>query len=136
MKTLALTSKKAISKLGILALFFIAFCSFSTVYGQETAQNERTIKGVISDEKGPIDGATIILKNTKIGTASNSKGEFTFPKPLKSGDILLITYLGYKNQELKIDDKTSLYEIMLTEDVIEFTGAPNTNKPYKSKRSK
>ena len=136
MKTFALSSKKVISKFGFVAIFLIAFCSFSPSFGQEAAQNERTIKGVISDEKGPIDGATIILKNTKIGTSSNTKGEFTFPKPLKSGDILLITYLGYKNQELKIDDKTSLYEIMLTEDVIEFTGAPNTNKPYKSKRPK
>ena len=135
MKTLALTSKKMFSKLGI-CVFLIALVSLNSAYGQETAQNERTIKGIISDEKGPIDGATVILKGTKIGTASNNKGEFTFPKPLKVGDILLITYLGYENQELKIDEKTSLYEIMLTEDVIEFTGAPNTNKPYKSKRPK
>lgn len=136
MRTYDLTSRTAIRELGFIAIFLIALCPFSTSYGQETVQNERIIKGIISDEKGPIDGATIILKSTKIGTASNSKGEFTFPKPLKSGDILLITYLGYKNQELKIDEKTSLYEIMLAEDVIEFTGAPNTNKPYKSKRSK
>ena len=116
--------------------------SFNPVYAQdqtsstETTQDGRVIKGIISDDSGPVEGATVILKGTKTGTSSNEKGEFTFPKPLKSGDVLLISYLGYKNQELKIDDSTNRLEIMLTEDLIEFTGALNSNKPYKSKRSK
>ena len=134
--------KNALGSLGCLTLLLLALVSFNPVYAQdqtsstETAQDGRVIKGIISDDSGPVEGATVILKGTKTGTSSNEKGEFTFPKPLRSGDVLLISYLGYKNQELKIDDSTNRLEIMLTEDLIEFTGALNSNKPYKSKRSK
>lgn len=130
------TKRKTLGLLSMLALFMLTVFSFNPVYGQVTAQDGRVIKGIISDDQGPVEGATIILKGTRTGVSSNEKGEFTFPKALKNGDILLISYLGYKNQELKIDNSTSYLEILLTEDLIEFTGAPNSNKPYKSKRSK
>lgn len=136
MKTFPLHSEKHIFKnLVVLTTFVIAFLSFSTSHAQANEQDGRIINGIVSNENGPVDGATIVLKGTKSGTSTNSKGEFTFPKPLKTGDILLISYLGYKNQELKITDKTTSLEIVLTEDLIEFTGALNSNKPYKSKRS-
>lgn len=135
MKThLTLPKRQTLKSIGLITVFMIAFLSFNTSYGQST-QEGRIIKGTISDGTNPIDGATIVLKGSKVGTASNEKGEFTFPQPLKNGDILLISYLGYKNQELKINEKTTSLEIVLTEDLIEFTGALNSNKPYKSKRS-
>lgn len=136
MKTFtAHAQKHNFTGLTVLALFMIAFLSFSTSYAQANEQDGRIIKGMVSNENGPVEGATIVLKGTKSGTSTNSKGEFTFPKPLKSGDILLVSYLGYKNQELKITDQTRALEIVLTEDLIEFTGSLNSNKPYKSKRS-
>ena len=134
MKTFSLNSQKHIFKnLFFLTIFMIAFLSFSTSYAQANEQDRRIVNGIVSNENGPVDGATIVLKGTKSGTTTNNKGEFTFPKPLKTGDVLLISYLGYKNQELKITDKTTSLEIVLTEDLIEFTGALNSNKP--SKRS-
>lgn len=129
------TTNSSLKTFTVLALFMIAFFSFSNSYAQTNDQEGRIIKGIVSNENGPIDGATIVLKDSKTGTSSNSKGEFTFPKPLKNGDVLLISYLGYKNQELKITNQTTTLEIVLTEDLIEFTGSLNSNKPYKSKRS-
>ncbi len=120
----------------------IATLMFNPVYGQskktsstEVLQNERTVKGIITNEDGPVESASITLKDSEIGTASNSKGEFTFPKPLKNGDVLLISYLGYETIKVRIKENTSFIKQVLSEDLIEFVGALNTNKPYKSKRS-
>ncbi len=143
MKTqLTFTQKKTFSVLGLfIALMFVS-SSLTPVHAQtdkvtsaENRQNERTIKGIINSENGPLESASIILKGTEIGTTTNDKGEFTFPKPLKTGDILLVSYLGYETQEVKIKDNTTFLRLVLTEDLLEFVGALNTDKPYKSKRS-
>ena len=139
MKTqLTFTQKKAHTALSFVVIFMITALAFNPVYGQtktESSQNERIIKGIITNDEGPVESASITLKGTKIGTASNSKGEFTFPQPLKTGDVLLISYLGYETIEVKIKDDTTFIRQILSEDLIEFVGALNTNKPYKSKRS-
>ena len=74
----------------IMTLMLVTF-AFNDVNAQTTTQ-EKTIKGVISNETGPLESASIILKGTKTGTTTDSKGEFTFPKPLKTDDVLLISY--------------------------------------------
>ena len=138
MKTqLTFTPKKALRTFTYATILLIVAMAFNPIYGQtqkETAK-ERTIKGVISNDDGPLESASIILKGTKIGVVSNNKGEFTFPQLLKTGDVLLISYLGYETVEIKIKDNTSFIRLMLSEDLIEFVGALNTDKPYKSKRS-
>ncbi|MGJ8592673.1 MAG: carboxypeptidase-like regulatory domain-containing protein [Aquaticitalea sp.] len=101
----------------------------------EIAQNERVIKGIIKDGNGPLESASVILKGTKTGTTTNSKGEFTFPTPLKTGDVLLISFLGFETQETRIKESTTFLNLTLTEELIEFVGALNSDKPYKSKRS-
>ncbi len=129
-------------KLWYVTILLMVACVFSPMYGQsdkvtstEVAQKERTIKGLISDESGPLQGVNITLKGTQTGVATNDKGEFTFPKALKNGDILLISYLGYKTTEVKIKPETSFVKLIISEEVIEFMGSLNTNKPYKSKRT-
>ncbi|RKE95285.1 carboxypeptidase-like regulatory domain-containing protein [Ichthyenterobacterium magnum] len=131
------TPKKSLRALGYVAFLMMTILAFNPVYGQSktTLQNERTIKGVISNDDGPLESASIVLKGTKIGTSSNSKGEFIFPKPLKTGDVLLISYLGYETVEMKIKADTGFIRLRLSEDLLEFVGALNSDKPYKSKRS-
>lgn len=121
-----------IKKSGLFIAFMIASLAFNTTY----AQSERTVKGTISDEKGPLESTSVVLKGTKTGVATNAKGEFTFPTTLKTGDILLISHLGYETLEIKIKDDTTFLRLVLTEDLLEFMGALNADKPYKSKRSK
>lgn len=59
------------------------------------------ITGQIVDEKGePIAGATIQIKNNKkLGTSSDISGNFVISVPKNS--ILIISYIGYKTQEVK-----------------------------------
>ena len=135
--------KKTFRALAYVTILMMTILAFNPMYGQskkasstEVAQNERTIKGIISNADGPVESASIVLKGAEVGTVSNKKGEFTFPKPLKTGDILLISYLGYDTIEVKIKRNTTFIKQILSEDLIEFVGALNTNKPYKSKRKR
>src|SRR5690606_20815122 len=114
----------------IMTLMLVTF-TFNTVNAQE-----KTIKGVISNEPGPLESASINLKGTKTDTTSDRKGEFTFPKALETDDVLLISFLGYETLEVKIKDDSTFLRLVLTEDLVEFAGALATDKPYKTKRKK
>ena len=130
---LSISMKKSIG-LALLVGFFFTILGTTSIQAQEQAQ--KTVKGVISNELGPLESVSIILKGTNTGTATNEKGEFTFPKLLSVGDILIISYIGYDKIEVPIKASTTTLDIVLTEDLIEFVGAPSSEKPYKSKRNK
>jgi len=140
MKTqLTLTQRSIIKTLGFMMLTLLAF---NPTYGQtktenstDLASNERTIKGIVTDEEQPLEGVNVIQKGTNNGTVTNEKGEFTFPKALKTGDILLFSYLGYITQKIEIKDNTSFISLKLSADQVEMIGALDTAKPYKSKRN-
>lgn len=144
MKTqVTITRKGNLKSIGFLMILLLTFMVWNPVVAQtskiaasETAQEGKTIKGVITNENGPLESASIVLKGTSVGTTTDAKGEFTFPKLLKTGDVLLITYIGYETQEAKIKENTSVLRLQLSEELVEFTGALNNDKPYKSKRSK
>lgn len=138
MKTqLAQVPKQVGRILGLFTiLMFTAIISNPVVAQNQTQVQEKTIKGVISDDSGPLEGASIVLKGTQTGVVTDSKGAFIFPKPLKVGDVLLVSYLGYKTVKVKIKADTTALKITLAEDLVEFIGEVNTNTPYKSKRTK
>lgn len=123
-------------KLWYVAILMIAACAFNPIYGQSntTSQDGRTIKGIVSNSDGPLKSVSVILKGSKKGTVTNDDGEFTFPEALKTGDILLISYLGYGTKEIKITPASNFIRAILSEEIIEFNGSLNTNKRYKSKR--
>jgi len=70
-------------------------------------QQTKTISGNVSDNQGPVIGATIRIKGTShIGAVTDLDGNFTINA--KVGDILQISYLGYNTKELKIGNQQSL----------------------------
>lgn len=74
----------------------------------------KTIKGVINDEQGEtIIGASVIIKGEDTGTTSGMDGRFTLEAP--EGAILVISYIGYHTQEVKVR-KRSLLRVVLKED--------------------
>ena len=102
------------------------------------AQNliDQTIKGVVSDENGPLDQVAVTLKDTDIRTITDKKGMFTFPKALKENDVLVFSHLGYHPQEVTIKKDAPFVKVQLDSETIEILGALQSNKPYKSKRKK
>ncbi|WP_289771910.1 SusC/RagA family TonB-linked outer membrane protein [Bacteroides acidifaciens] len=82
---------------------------------QETqGDDNRKIKGIIYDEQGEtIIGASVLIKGEETGTTSDMDGKFTLEAPL--GATLVISYIGYHPQEIKVRKRTTL-NIILKED--------------------
>lgn len=76
--------------------------------------NNFPIKGKIVDVNGePLIGATIKVKGTSVGTVSNTDGQFSL-SGVPTGSKLVISYIGYKTQELVADK--GVFNIVLSED--------------------
>lgn len=69
------------------------------------AQNKITGK-VVDENNQPAIGANVVVKGTTQGVSTDLKGTFTIP--VKKGDVLVFSYLGYKPQEVTIAAQTRL----------------------------
>ena len=70
------------------------------------------VTGRVTDEKGePLPGVTILIKETRTGTISDGKGNFTL-RVTKDTDILVFSFIGMKTQEVPLNKKTTLQVIM------------------------
>jgi CarboxypepD_reg-like domain len=74
-------------------------------------ENRIKVNGnIFNDEnpKEPLVGASIFLKGTSIGAVTGTEGDFDFTIPkesLKDG-ILVVTYVGFENQEIELSKLT------------------------------
>ncbi|MDE6179478.1 MAG: SusC/RagA family TonB-linked outer membrane protein, partial [Duncaniella sp.] len=69
------------------------------------------VSGVVSDDLGePLMGATVMLKGTSQGVATNLDGEFTLSAPAKG--TLVISYIGCKTAEVAINGRTDLKVVL------------------------
>ncbi len=84
------------------------------------AQTSYLISGKIYDStstKG-LDGATVKVKGSKAGTATKEDGSFQLKVTQKLPFTLLITYIGYSDQEFTVSSESSPISIALkTEDI-------------------
>lgn len=84
------------------------------VIPQQSGQ-KRLIQGFVKDEKGEvIIGATIKVKNTEIGTATNMDGLYNLTVPSESS-VLVVSYIGYVTQEVTVGKRQNII-IVLKED--------------------
>ena len=83
----------------ILLLAFLCACSFSTY-----AQNLSSLKGYIKNNADePVEGASIKLQNTTLGTASDGSGYFILSN-LKPGQyVVAVTAIGYKAHTRQVE---------------------------------
>ena len=92
-------------------LWLIAFLLFTV---QLSAQQKVTVKGKITDEHNePVIGANIMEKGTTNGVISDFDGFFTFN--VSSGATLVVSYIGFAQQEIPVKDKRD-FVIRLAED--------------------
>lgn len=68
---------------------------------------DQLISGKITDESGrALAGANILNKNTKKGSVTNAEG--TYSIRAEQGDVLVFSYIGYVNKEVRVGDQSSL----------------------------
>ncbi|AJH14485.1 SusC/RagA family TonB-linked outer membrane protein [Myroides profundi] len=74
---------------------------------------KRTISGTVSDNSGVLIGAIVQVKGTDVATTTDSSGKYSLNA--SSGDILVISYIGYKTKEIVITANL-IYNINLLQD--------------------
>ncbi len=81
---------------------------------------ENSISGTITALNEPLFGASVVLKNTSIGTQSNINGEFLIKKVPNGTYKIEVSYLGYKtvskNIAIKEGNHTYKIDFVLHED--------------------
>ena len=110
--------------------------------GLATAQVQTVTGTVTSEEDGlPIVGASVTVKGTQMGTATDMDGHFTIANVPASAKSIVVSYIGMDTQELHItknmkvvlsSNSQSLDEVMVvaygTAKKSSFTGAASTVK--------
>ena len=101
----------------ITTQLLLATLFFFTTHAQDTggkAASGRRISGVITNQKGePLSGVTVIVKGTKLATATDDFGKFSLLIP--TGEATLeVSYVGFQKQSLKTGNKSD-FNIVLNE---------------------
>lgn len=97
-------------KRSFLIFFFLLAVGF--VYAQQFK-----ISGNVTDHKSgdPIIGASIVIQNTSNGVITDLDGNFVLDRVSK-GDVLSVSYVGYKSQEIVMDGVKKQFNVVLMED--------------------
>lgn len=100
-------------------LWIMAIAVFAMSIDFATAQSLRTITGQVLDETNlGIPGAYVVVKNETRGSITDVDGKFTLDVNPK--DILVVTFLGYQDQEIVVGDQTNLVIRMVpSEDMLD-----------------
>lgn len=99
-KKLEMVLPNQMKRLMLLLLFL-----FGTLLGAYAQQ--QTVRGIVTDDTGEtIIGASITVKGTSTGTITDMDGAFSLSVP--AGGTLVISYIGYKTQEVPIKGKSTI----------------------------
>ena len=81
---------------------------------QVVAQTGKTVKGVVTDNFGPVPGANVLVKGTTNGVITDIDGNFTLTN-VPEGAVLQVSFIGYVTQEIKVAGQTT-FNVKLSED--------------------
>lgn len=88
------------------------FASTADYLDYDVIQQTSSVRGVIVDENGiPVIGAAVQEKGTTNGTVTDFDGNFTLN--VSEGVTLVVSYVGYRTQEIKATDNM---KVVLKED--------------------
>ena len=78
-------------------------------------QQSSEVKGFVVDEMGePLIGVNVIIQNKTNGAISNVEGYFELDA--KIGDVLIVSYIGYVTQKIKLSTLAGPLKVVLRED--------------------
>lgn len=85
----------------------------------KTTFSLKKITGVVSDELGPLAGASIEVIGINKTTVTDFDGNFTIE--VEEGQKLLISYIGFHNKEIIVDSNTQHVSVKLEENLDLYT---------------
>lgn len=77
-------------------------------------QNKVPVKGVVTDNLGPVIGANVYEKGTTNGTITDMTGAFSLN--VSPNAELIVSYIGYAEQHIRVNGQTT-FPLLLVEDL-------------------
>ncbi|GAB4031317.1 TonB-dependent receptor [Spirosoma jeollabukense] len=100
----------------VLLLFALVIISPTTAWAQSRKITGKVYTSITSEA---LQGVNVLVKgNSKKGATTDNKGIFSLEAA--PSDVLVISFIGFKAQEIKVGDRTS-FDIPLEENVNELT---------------
>ena len=104
---------------------FVGLCSFFGLAAPQAAmaapesnsvsevQQTKKVTGRVSDSEGELIGATVLEKGTSNGVITDFDGNFSID--VKPGATLVVSYVGYVTQEVRVGNQSNLNIILEAE---------------------
>lgn len=94
------------NRFGSATPFIVAFLS---IFLSLSAIAQKTVTGTVTSAKDnqPVAGASVLVKNTKLGVTTSITGAFSIDIP-RNQNTLIISYVGYDDMEVDISSRTSV----------------------------
>ena len=90
--------------------FVFALLFSGTIYAQQ-------ISGNISDETGPLPGATVIVQGTSTGTVADFDGNYSISA--STGDVLVFSFVGFTAQEVSVGNQDTINIVLVPSNELE-----------------
>jgi len=83
-------------------------------------QSQQVIKGRVIDAETnePLEGASVVIKNTRIGVQTNLSGFFKL-ETKKTNRKIIISYIGYEEKELLIAELSNVIKLISKDELLE-----------------
>ena len=86
----------------VFALCLVSACAMVSAFAQD-----RNVSGVILDETDSgIAGAYVVVKGETRGAMTDDQGRFNIT--VSPSDVLVASFLGYFDEEMKVGDQTKI----------------------------
>ena len=78
------------------------------LYGAGLSAQEMTVRGVVTggSDGQPVAGASVVVKGSVRGTTTDASG--TYALDVAADDVLVVSFLGYKTQEVNVAGRTAV----------------------------
>lgn len=84
------------------------------LFAMQAKAQEITVTGTVTDNLGPVIGASIQVEGTTIGCITDIDGNYNLPNVPANG-TLVFSFIGYQTQKISVDGKTKI-DVKLVED--------------------
>lgn len=91
------------------------------------------LQGTVTDiTKSPLNGANVYIKGNYDGTTTDSKGRFSFNTDRNDTCSLIVSYIGFITQKIRIDVRNFKESIQITmlQSVLQVIGVYNEKEEH------
>ena len=82
----------------------------------DASAQSHTVTGIVTDDQGPMVGASVLVKGTTNGTATGLDGEYSLQ--VGPGDVLVFSSIGYVTEEVTPGQNTRVNVFMRVESTL------------------